>query len=54
MAFLYVATLLGVLAAVGVFTSVWSVMPQPPTNADLVEGRNPSMDIQPYSPWRFS
>ena len=39
MAVLYVATLLGVLAAVGVFTSVWSVMPQPPTNADLVEGR---------------
>ena len=39
MAALYLATILGLLAAVGVFTTVWSVMPQPPTNADLVEGR---------------
>jgi len=36
---LYLATILGLLAAVGVFTTVWSVIPQPPTNADLVEGR---------------
>lgn len=39
MAFLYVATLLGVVAAVGVFTSVWSFQPPAPSNADLVEGR---------------
>ena len=39
MAAIYVATLLGVLAAVGVFATVWSVMPQQPTNADVVEGR---------------
>jgi len=39
MAALYVAILMGVVAAVGVFATVWSVMPQPPTNADLVEGR---------------
>ena len=39
MAALYVATLLGMLAAFGVFATVWSFTPQPPTNADLVEGR---------------
>jgi tight adherence protein C len=36
---LYIATLLGVVAAIGVFTSVWSFVPPSPTNADLVEGR---------------
>ena len=36
---LYIAVLLGVVAALGVFTSVWSLMPQRPTNADVVEGR---------------
>jgi tight adherence protein C len=36
---LYVAVLLGAVAAVGIFTSVWSLMPQRPSNADLVEGR---------------
>ena len=39
MAALYVATLLGLVAALGVFTTIWSVMPQSPSNADLVEGR---------------
>jgi tight adherence protein C len=39
MAALYVATLLGVLAAVGVFTIVWSVIPRQPSNVDVVEGR---------------
>ena len=36
---LYIATLLGVVAAIGVFASVWSFMPRAPSNADLVEGR---------------
>jgi tight adherence protein C len=36
---LYVALALGVVAAVGVFTSVWSLAPQRPTNADVVEDR---------------
>jgi tight adherence protein C len=39
MAALYVAAILGMVAAIGVFTSVWSAMPQAPTNADVVEGR---------------
>jgi tight adherence protein C len=36
---LYIATLLGFLAAVGVFATIWSLMPAAPSNADLVEGR---------------
>jgi tight adherence protein C len=36
---LYLALLLGVVAALGVFTSVWSLMPHRPSNADVVEGR---------------
>jgi tight adherence protein C len=36
---LYVATVLGVIAAVGVFAAVWSLVPAAPTNADIVEGR---------------
>ena len=39
MAALYVGLLLGVVAAIGVFTSVWSFVPAPPSNADVVEGR---------------
>src|SRR5207245_2145568 len=39
MAVLYLAALLGLVAAVGVFTTVLSVMPRSPSNADLVEGR---------------
>lgn len=39
MAALYIAVLLGVIAAVGVFTSVSAFNPAPPTNADVVEGR---------------
>lgn len=39
MAVLYVATLLGMVAAIGVFTSVWSAMPRAESNADVVEGR---------------
>src|SRR5215467_9287506 len=39
MAILYIASILGLLAAIGVFTTVWSALPQRPTNADLVEGR---------------
>jgi tight adherence protein C len=35
----YVAIALGFVASVGVFISVWSLMPRKPTNADLVEGR---------------
>ena len=35
----YVAIALGCVAALGVFTSVWSLQPPRPTNADLVEGR---------------
>jgi tight adherence protein C len=36
---LYVASILGLVAAIGVFTTVWSTMPHAPSNADLVEGR---------------
>jgi tight adherence protein C len=36
---LYVALILGVLAAIGIFTTVWSLTPTPPSNADMVEGR---------------
>jgi tight adherence protein C len=39
MAALYIAALLGAVAAIGVFASVWSFTPPAPTNADLVEGR---------------
>jgi len=39
MVFLYVATILGLIAAIGVFATVWSTVPQSPTNADVVEGR---------------
>src|SRR5215472_4818124 len=39
MAVLYVASLLGLLAAIGVFTTVWSAVPKGPSNADVVEGR---------------
>jgi tight adherence protein C len=35
----YLAIALGVVAGVGAFTSVWSLMPRRPSNADLVEGR---------------
>ena len=35
----YVAMLLGAIAAIGVFTSVWSFVPRRPSNADVVEGR---------------
>ncbi|HET7421850.1 MAG TPA: type II secretion system F family protein [Candidatus Dormibacteraeota bacterium] len=36
---LYIATLLGTVAAIGIFAGVWSFVPRAPTNADLVEGR---------------
>jgi tight adherence protein C len=36
---LFVAALLGIVAAAGVFMSVASAMPQAPNNADVVEGR---------------
>jgi tight adherence protein C len=36
---LYVASILGLVAAIGVFAAVWSTMPRRPTNADVVEGR---------------
>lgn len=36
---LYVALILGVMAAIGVFTSVISFVPPAPSNADVVEGR---------------
>jgi len=39
MAALYIASILGLVAAIGVFAAVWSAMPQRPTNADVVEGR---------------
>ena len=39
MAALYIALLLGLVAAVGVFTSVSAFNPPAPTNADVVEGR---------------
>lgn len=36
---LYLSLALGVVAAAGILTTVWSLSPLPPTNADLVEGR---------------
>jgi tight adherence protein C len=36
---LYLAALLGLVAAIGVFTTVWSLTPRNPSNADVVEGR---------------
>jgi tight adherence protein C len=39
MAALYVAVLLGLIAAIGVFTSISAFNPPAPTNADVVEGR---------------
>ena len=39
MVILYIATLLGVVAAIGVFTTIWSFVPTSPSNADVVEGR---------------
>ena len=39
MAALYIASLLGVVAAIGVFTTIWAFNPARPSNADLVEGR---------------
>ena len=36
---LYLALALGLVAAVGVFTTIWSLVPAPPSNADVVEGR---------------
>jgi len=35
----YVSVALGLIAAAGIITTVWSLAPAPPTNADLVEGR---------------
>ena len=39
MAALYVAVLLGLVAAIGVFTTISAFNPPAPTNADVVEGR---------------
>ncbi|TMB46228.1 MAG: hypothetical protein E6J53_05515 [Chloroflexi bacterium] len=39
MSALYLALILGVVAAIGIFTTVWSLNPAPPSNADIVEGR---------------
>lgn len=39
MALLYVASVLGLVAAIGVFMSVWSATAQVQSNADVVEGR---------------
>ena len=36
---LFIAIVAGAVAAIGVFASVWSLRPQAPTNADVVEGR---------------
>lgn len=36
---LYLSLALGTIAAAGILMTVWSLMPAPPTNADLVEGR---------------
>lgn len=36
---LYIALILGAVAAIGAFTSIWSLKPPAPTNADVVEGR---------------
>jgi len=33
---LYIATVFGLVAAVGVFATIWSLSPAPPTNADVV------------------
>jgi tight adherence protein C len=39
MAALYIASLLGVVAAIGAFIAIWAFNPAAPSNADLVEGR---------------
>ncbi|HKW72913.1 MAG TPA: type II secretion system F family protein, partial [Candidatus Dormibacteraeota bacterium] len=39
MGVLYIAMVLGLLASVGVFVTIWSLAPAGPTNADVVEGR---------------
>lgn len=39
MALLYIAVVLGFIAALGVLTTVWSFVPAGPTNADVVEQR---------------
>ena len=36
---LYLAVILGIVAAIGVFAAIWSVVPAAPSNADVVEGR---------------
>ncbi len=36
---LYIAALFGLVAAVGMFATIWSLSPAPPTNADVVESR---------------
>jgi tight adherence protein C len=36
---IYLALVLGIIAAGGVFAAVWSLAPAPPSNADIVEGR---------------
>ena len=36
---LYLAVILGFVAAIGVFAAIWSVVPAAPSNADVVEGR---------------
>ena len=36
---LYIAILLGLVAAIGAFISIWSLTPPAPSSADLVEGR---------------
>ncbi len=39
MTLVYVAMALGMVAAVGIFLSIWSFVPAAPSNADVVEGR---------------
>ncbi|TMD21527.1 MAG: type II secretion system F family protein [Chloroflexi bacterium] len=39
MTLVYVAMTLGMVAAVGVFITIWSFVPATPSNADVVEGR---------------
>jgi len=36
---LYVALVMGVVAAIGAFVAIWSLMPQAPSSADVLEGR---------------
>jgi len=36
---LYIAIVMGVIAAIGAFVTVWSLMPQAPSSADVLEGR---------------